>query len=51
MANISWNEIQNRAAEFASKWTGETYEKGESQSFWSDFLTVFDVDRKRRSNA
>lgn len=47
MANISWNEIQNRAAEFASKWTGETYEKGESQSFWSDFLTVFDVDRKR----
>ena len=37
MAHISWNEIQDRATEFASKWQGETYEKGESQSFWSDF--------------
>ena len=47
MANISWNEIQDRAAEFASKWQGETYEKGESQSFWSDFLNIFDIDRRR----
>jgi hypothetical protein len=44
---LSWNEIQDRAAEFASKWQGETYEKGESQSFWSDFLTVFGIDRRR----
>ena len=47
MTNISWNEIQDRAAEFASKWQGETYEKGESQSFWSDFLSIYGVDRRR----
>lgn len=47
MTNISWNEIQDRAVEFSSKWAGETYEKGESQSFWSDFLSIFDVDRRR----
>jgi len=47
MSNLSWNEIQDRATEFASKWAGETYEKGESQSFWSDFLTVFGIDRRR----
>lgn len=47
MAHLSWNEIQDRATEFATKYDGETYEKGESQSFWSDFLSVFGVDRKR----
>lgn len=47
MAQLSWNEIQDRAADFASKWEGETYEKGESQSFWGDFLNVFDIDRRR----
>ena len=33
MTNLSWNEITDRATEFASKCHGETYEKGESQSF------------------
>jgi len=47
MSTLSWNEIQDRATEFASKWAGETYEKGESQSFWSDFLIVFGIDRRR----
>lgn len=47
MSNLSWNEIQDRATEFASKWQGETYEKGESQSFWSDFLTIYGIDRRR----
>ncbi len=47
MSQISWNEIQDRAVEFVSKWQGETYEKGESQSFWSDFLYIFGVDRRR----
>ena len=47
MANLSWNEIQNRATEFSAKWAGETYEKGESQSFWSEFLQIFGVDRRR----
>lgn len=47
MTHLSWNEIQDRANEFASKWAGETYEKGESQSFWSDFLDIFGIDRRR----
>ncbi len=47
MPRISWNEIQDRAAAFASRWAGETYEKGESQSFWSDFLAIYDIDRRR----
>ncbi|MFO0881933.1 MAG: DNA methyltransferase [Candidatus Saccharimonadales bacterium] len=47
MPRLSWNEIQDRATEFASKYAGETYEKGESQSFWSDFLNVYGIDRKR----
>ncbi len=47
MPRISWNEIQDRAAAFAGRWAGETYEKGESQSFWSDFLNVYDIDRRR----
>ncbi len=47
MQNLSWNEVQDRAIEFSAKWQGETYEKGESQSFWSDFLQVFGVDRRR----
>ncbi|MBA2468284.1 MAG: class I SAM-dependent DNA methyltransferase [Chloroflexia bacterium] len=47
MPRISWNEIQDRAAAFAGRWAGETYEKGESQSFWSDFLAIYDIDRRR----
>lgn len=47
MSTLSWNEIYKRAVEFAAKYKGETYEKGESQSFWSDFLNVYGVDRKR----
>lgn len=47
MARLSWNLIQDRAVEFSAKYKGETYEKGESQSFWSDFLHVFGIDRKR----
>jgi len=48
MTDISWNEVQKRATEFAAKWKNETYERGESQSFWSEFLDVFGVDRKRQ---
>jgi hypothetical protein len=44
---ISWNEIQDRASQFAARWVGETYEKGESQSFWSEFLSIYDIDRRR----
>jgi hypothetical protein len=47
MPRLSWNEIEARATQFAARWQGETYEKGESQSFWSEFLTVFGIDRRR----
>jgi hypothetical protein len=47
VANLSWTEIQDRAVEFASKWDGEVRERAESQSFWSDFLNIFGVDRRR----
>lgn len=47
MTQLSWNEIQDRAVEFAAKYSCETYEKGESQSFWSDFLYVYGIDRRR----
>lgn len=47
MSQLSWNEIQKRALEFSSEWDGETYEKGESQSFWSEFLSVFGIERRR----
>jgi type I restriction-modification system DNA methylase subunit len=32
---------------FSTRWQGTTYEKGESQTFWNEFLSVFGVDRKR----
>lgn len=44
---VSWNEIETRAFQFAGRWKGETYEKGSSQLFWSEFLTMFDVDHRR----
>jgi len=47
MPRLSWNEIERRAVEYSARWAGETYEKGESQSFWSEFLTVFGIDRRR----
>lgn len=47
MARLAWNEIEARAARFAEEWAGETYEKGESQSFWTDFLDVFGIHRRR----
>ena len=43
----NWNAIEARARDFVEKWQGETYERGESQSFWSDFLQIFGIDRKR----
>ena len=33
------------AAEFAARWEGKGYERGQSQLFWADLLTsVFGVD-------
>ena len=43
---LSWNEIRARAAGFAREWAGETYEKGETQSFYNDFFEIFGVRRR-----
>ena len=47
MPRLAWDEITARAAKFATDWAGETYEKGEAQSFWTEFLTVCGIDRRR----
>ncbi|MDT3317695.1 class I SAM-dependent DNA methyltransferase [Microbacterium sp. KSW4-11] len=47
MPRLSWNEITVRAARFAAEWDGEVRERGESQSFWTQFLEVFGIDRRR----
>ena len=35
MARLSWSEIEARAVKLAADWAGESYEKGDSQSFWT----------------
>ena len=42
-------EERPRAARFAEQWRGETYEKGEAQTFWNEFFEIF--GRSRRSVA
>lgn len=44
---LSWNEIRNRAHEFSKRWEHETSEDAEAKSFWSEFFSVFGIDRKR----
>ena len=44
---LSWNEIRARASAFAAEWRHAHYEKGQTQSFYNDFFTIFGVDRRR----
>jgi len=46
---LTWAQIAINAKNFSEEWKGETYEKGESQSFYNEFFAVFGV--KRRSVA
>ena len=43
---LSWNEIRARAATFAKEWQEAAYEKGETQSFYNDFFTIFGIKRR-----
>ena len=43
---LSWNEMRARAAGFAREWADETYEKGETQSFYNEFFEIFGVRRR-----
>jgi len=44
---LSWNEIRNRAFEFANEWEGETSEHAEAKSFLDNFFYVFGISRRR----
>ncbi len=44
---LSWNEIRNRAVTFSKRWEHETSEDAEAKAFWTEFLNVFGIDRKR----
>lgn len=43
----AWNQIRADAAAFAARWVNETDENAGAQGFWTEFLTIFGVDRKR----
>lgn len=40
-------EIKARANSFALRWAGETRERAEKDSFWTEFLAIFGIDRRR----
>ena len=35
MANLSWNEIKNRALDFQKRWQNEKRENAEKQTFYN----------------
>ena len=43
----SWNEIRVRASEFASRWVGQGYEKGQTQLYYQEFFGIFDVSVRK----
>lgn len=47
MNRLSFNEIRARAAVFAENWKSAHYERGETQSFYNDFFSVFGVQRRK----
>jgi hypothetical protein len=46
-ASVTWQEMRSRAAAFVIEWKGETRERAEKDSFWTDFLNIFGVSRRR----
>ncbi|HEY8082327.1 MAG TPA: DNA methyltransferase [Solirubrobacterales bacterium] len=47
MVRPSRNDIRESARGFAHEWEAETRERGEAQSFWTDFLLIFGIQRRR----
>lgn len=47
MANLSWNEIKNRALDFQKRWQNEKRENAEKQTFYNEFFEVFGLSRRR----
>ena len=46
MPTISWNEIRNRALNFARSWSSATREQADKQTFWNEFFDVFGISRR-----
>ena len=44
---LSTNELRNRAAAFAQSHANATYEKGETQTFYNEFFSIFGVERRQ----
>ena len=44
---LSWTEIRDRATAFQKRWKDDTSEQAESQTFWTEFLNIYGVDRKK----
>ena len=44
---LSWNEIKNRAAQFAYEWRDTTREEADAKPFLVEFLNIFGISRKR----
>lgn len=51
MPRPSRNDIREAAVRFASAWEVESRERAEAQTFWTDFLMIFGVQRRRVSAA
>lgn len=43
----AWNQIRADASQFAARWANETDENAGAQAFWTEFLHIFGIDRKR----
>ncbi len=46
MSRPSRNDIRLSAQRFAGEWAGETQERAEAQTFWTEFLLIFGVNRR-----
>ncbi len=43
---LSWNEIKDLAIKFSRDHADDARERGEAQSFWNDFFSVFGIQRR-----
>ncbi len=46
MAHLTWNEVREKAVQFARDWQQATSEAADKQSFWNEFFAVFGRDRR-----
>ena len=44
---LTWPEIRANAAKFSADHANDTYEKGQTHTFYNEFFACFGVDRKQ----